>query len=97
MFPAGRRFGRNSGPPGNFREFFDPPEPRSCSATFVHFALTTVWPPAVAIRDLLDLGGSGGLREISRPPRARNGPKPPKKWIFPVLGAVLGQTPADQI
>ena len=29
--------------------------------------------------------------------QARNGPQTLKRWIFPVLGAVLGETPADQI
>ena len=28
--------------------------------------------------------------------QARNGPKMLENWIFPVLGAVLGETPADQ-
>ena len=41
--------------------------------------------------------GSGGLREMSRP---RSGPQTGQKrqkWIFLVLEAVLGETPADQI
>ena len=38
-------------------------------------------------------GGLGGVREISRPPGARNGPKTLKKWMSPVLGAVLGNFP----
>ena len=29
--------------------------------------------------------------------QVRNGPETLKKWIFPVLAAVLGETPADQI
>ena len=37
---------------------------------------------------------SGGLTEISR---GRKRAKNTQKWISPVVGAVLGETPADQI
>ena len=36
---------------------------------------------------------SGGLREISRPVWGPNTPKNAQKWIFPVLQAVVGETP----
>ena len=56
-----------------------------------------VRPPAAATRDLLVLGGLGDLEKfcgsVWGPKLANN----TKKWIFPVLGAVLGETPADQI
>ena len=80
MFPAGRRFGRNSVPPGSFQELIGPSETFSRCAIFVHFARSMVQPPAVAIHYLLDFLGSGGLREISLPPGAQNA----ENWIFTV-------------
>ena len=65
MLPAGRR---NTAPPGSFWVIFGPLEPRLRCATFVQSAILMVRPPAVAIRDLVDFCGSGGLGEISRPP-----------------------------
>ena len=54
-------------------------------------------PSATAIRDLLVLGGLADFEKfrvpVRGPKRAKNG----KKWIFPVFGAVLGETLADQI
>ena len=52
---------------GDFGEIFGSSEARSHCATFVLSRLPMVRPPAAAIRDLLVFGGSGGLREISRP------------------------------
>ena len=55
-----------------------------------------VRPPAAAIRDLQVLGGLGDFPDKFRvrgPKLANNA----TKWIFPVLGAVLGETPAEQI
>ena len=46
---------RNSAPTGNFRASGGSSEPQSIGGTFVHFALSTVRPPAAAIRDLLVL------------------------------------------
>ena len=53
-------------------------------------------PPAAAIRDLLDLGGLGDLEKLGGPIRGPKQAKNGKKWIFPVLGAVLGYMPPDQ-
>ena len=97
MFPVGRRFGRNSAPAVGFSVIFRPIGTAFALRNFRTFALLMVQPPAAAIRDLLEFWGSGALRQILRMPGAQNGPKTPKKWIFPVLGAVLGETPASQI
>ena len=97
MFLAGRRFGRNPAPPGIFQDFFGPSEPRLRCATFVHFAFRWFGLLRSQFAIYWIFWGSGGLRKISRPPGARSRPKTPKKWIFPVLGAVLGETLADQI
>ena len=68
MFPAGRRFGRNSAPPGSLRYFFDPSEPRlRCAISYI---LQSRWfgflRPQFAIYRFC--GGSGGVREFLRPP-----------------------------
>ena len=95
--PIEHFFGRNSVAPGNFREFFGCPEPRDRCATFERPRLPMVRPPAAAIRHLLVLGGLGDFKKFRGTGRGPNGSKTPKKWIFPVLGAVLDDTPADQI
>ena len=50
-----------------------------------HFAVSMGWPPAAAIRDLLDFWGSGGLREICGRPWPKTGQKRrrsgfPRSW-----------------
>ena len=65
--PDRQCLGRNSAPPGSFREFFGSSEARSHCATFVLSRLPMVQPPAAAIRHSLVFGGSEGLKEISRP------------------------------
>ena len=49
-----------------------------------------------AIRGLLVFGGPGDLEKFRGRPGPKTGQKT-KKWIFLVLGAVLGETPAGQI
>ena len=91
IFPAGSRFGRNSAPQGIFRYFFGPLEPCLRCATFEHFALSMVRPPAVAIRDLLDFTGLYW--------KFRGGPGPKlakttkKQLDIPGLGGHPGQNP----
>ena len=48
------------------------------------------------ILDLLVFGGLGDLDKFRGRPGPQTGQKA-KKWIFPVLGAILGETPADQV
>ena len=49
-----------------------------------------VQPPAVALCDLLVLGGLGDLEKFRSPIQGPKLAKNAKKWIFPVLGAILG-------
>ena len=96
--PPDRQYlGRNSAPPGSFREIFGSSEARSHCATFVLSQLPMVRPPAAAIRDLLVLRGLRDSEKFRGPVQGPKRAKNSKKWIFPVLGAVLGETPADQI
>ena len=83
-------FGCNSAPPENFWILFGSLEPGDRCATFVQPRLPMVQPPAAAIRDLLVLGGLGDLEKFRGPVRGPKRGKNAKKWIFPVLGAVLG-------
>ena len=47
--------------------------------------------------DFLAFGGLGDWEKFHGPVWGLKRAKNAKKWIFPVLGAVLGETPADQI
>ena len=78
-------------------EFFWLPGAGRPLRTLVRLRLPMVQPPAAAIRDLLVLGGLGDLEKFGGPVRGPKWVKNAKKWIFLVLGAVLGETPADQI
>ena len=90
MFLAGRRFSRNSASPGIFQDFL------AIGTVFVlrnvrTFCTFVVWPPAVAIRDLLVfLGVWGTERNLA----AAQGPKQAKnaeKVDFLGLGGRSGQ------
>ena len=83
-------FGRNSAPPGSFREIFGSSEARLRCATFVQPRLPMVRPPAVAICDFLVLGGLGDLQKFRGPVQGPKLAKNAKKLIFPVFGAALG-------
>ena len=82
-------YGRSSAPPGSFQEIFGSWEPHSRCVTFLQPRLPMVRPPAVAIHDLLVLGGPGDLEKFRGPVQGPKLAKNGKKWIFPVLGAVL--------
>ena len=97
MFLARRRFGRNLAPPGSFRDFLGPSESRSCCSTL--YILPFQWfgllRPQFAIYWIFQ--GLGDVDKFRGRPGNKNGSKKPGKWIFPVLGAVLGAMPADEI
>ena len=56
-----------------------------------------VWPPAGRDSRFTGFRGSGDLEKFRGPVRGLERAKNGKKWTLPVLGAVLGETPADQI
>ena len=58
---------------------------------------TTPAAAAAAIRDVLVFGCLGHLEKFRGPVRGPKRVKNAKKWIFPDLGAVLDETPADQL
>ena len=94
MFRAGCRFGRRSAQLGGFQELFGSSEPHLRGATFVHFALSMVRPPAAAIRDLLDFRGLGAKNAGkvnffglgARPTNKKN--SDPKNMFFLIFVAV---------
>ena len=80
-----------------FRDFFGSSEPGDCCATFLQPRLPLVRLLVAAIRDFLVFGFLGDLAKFRRPVCGPDRPKTAQKSIFPVLGAVLRETPVDQI
>ena len=91
MFLAGRRFGRNSAPLGEFLGMFWSIGTVFALRNFPTFCNFEVQPPAAAIHDLLGFWGSGRLREVSRPPGAPEWAKKAEKVHFPGLGGRSGR------
>ena len=71
--PTKNGFGRNSKPPGSFREVFGSSEPRR--VTQLSYSDSVGWFYPIFSRDSRCTGfwGSGGLREISRPETPKSG------------------------
>ena len=85
------------GPTGEFSVFFfGSSEPCSRCATFRHFALSTFWPPAAAIRNLLVLGGLEDLEKFDGRPGPKTGQKHRKKWISRSWGPFLAKRPPNK-
>ena len=93
--PTKNRFGRNSAPPASFSGIFwlIGTALRNLVALTRLGGFTRVFRE---IRDLLVFAGVSGTWRNFAAAGAQNGPNA-QKWIFPVLGAVPGETPADQI